>query len=141
MNRTKRVEIIKGITHVLSYLHYDCSRPIVHRDISNNNVLLNSSFKTFVTDFGAVHAVEMNWMKRVEIIKGIAHALSYLHYDCSCPIVHSDISSNNILLNSSFKAFVIDFRTAKMLNLDSSNQTIIVGICGYIAVGDFLYFI
>ncbi|TYI63462.1 hypothetical protein E1A91_D09G019800v1 [Gossypium mustelinum] len=80
-----------------------------------------------------VEAVEMDWTKRVEIIKGIAHALSYLHYDCSPPIVHRDISSNNVLLNSSFEAFVADFGTAKMLDLESSNQTMIVGTCGYVA--------
>ncbi|KAH1032899.1 hypothetical protein J1N35_045073 [Gossypium stocksii] len=141
MNRTKRVEIIKGIAHALSYLHYNCSRPIVHRDTSSNNVLLNSSFKTFVPNFGTVQAVEMNRMKRVEIVKGIAHDLSYLHYDCSRPIVQRDISSNNVLLNSSFKAFVTNFGIAKMLNLGSSNQTITVGTCGYIALGDFLCFI
>ncbi|TYG52379.1 hypothetical protein ES288_D09G023300v1 [Gossypium darwinii] len=80
-----------------------------------------------------VNAVEMDWTKRVEIIKGIAHALSYLHHDCCPPIVHRDISSNNVLLNSSFEAFVADFGTARMLDLDSSYQTIIVGTCGYVA--------
>nr|KJB33586.1 hypothetical protein B456_006G020100 [Gossypium raimondii] len=80
-----------------------------------------------------VNAVEMDWTRRVEIIKGIAHALSYLHHDCCPPIVHRDISSNNVLLNSSFEAFVADFGTARMLDLDSSNQTIIVGTCGYVA--------
>ncbi|XP_040956088.1 MDIS1-interacting receptor like kinase 2-like [Gossypium hirsutum] len=48
------------------------------------------------------------------------------------PIVHRDISSNNVLLNSSFEAFVANFGTAKMLDLESSNQTI-VGTCGYVA--------
>ncbi|KAH1092139.1 hypothetical protein J1N35_019396 [Gossypium stocksii] len=80
-----------------------------------------------------VDAAEMDWMKRVEIIKGIAHALSYLHHDCYPPIVHRDISSNNVLLNSSFEAFVADFGTARMLELDSSNQTILVGTYGYVA--------
>ncbi|TYH01017.1 hypothetical protein ES288_A09G023500v1, partial [Gossypium darwinii] len=80
-----------------------------------------------------VDAAEMDWTKRVEIIKGIAHALSYLHHDCYPPIVHRDISSNNVLLNSSSEAFVADFGTARMLELDSSNQTILVGTCGYVA--------
>ncbi|XP_076899026.1 MDIS1-interacting receptor like kinase 2-like [Bidens hawaiensis] len=44
-------------------------------------------------------AVEVDWMKRVNIIKGVAHALAYMHHDCSPPIVHRDISSKNILLN------------------------------------------
>ncbi|KAK8278145.1 hypothetical protein V6Z11_D09G021300 [Gossypium hirsutum] len=81
-----------------------------------------------------VEAVEMDWTKRVEIIKGIVHALSYLHYDCSPPIVRRDISSNNVLLNSSFEAFVADFGTAKTMDLESSNQTIIVGTCGYVSL-------
>ncbi|KAK8548568.1 hypothetical protein V6N12_061480 [Hibiscus sabdariffa] len=80
-----------------------------------------------------VEALEMDWMKRIEIIKGMAHALSYLHYGCSPPIVHRDISSNNVLLNSSFEAFVADFGTARILDLDSSNHTILVGTRGYIA--------
>ncbi|KAK8548569.1 hypothetical protein V6N12_061481 [Hibiscus sabdariffa] len=80
-----------------------------------------------------VEAIEMDWTKRIEIIKGMAHALCYLHHDCSPPVVHRDISSNNVLLNSSFEAFVADFGTARMLDLDSSNHTILVGTHGYIA--------
>ncbi|KAK8571840.1 hypothetical protein V6N12_027910 [Hibiscus sabdariffa] len=80
-----------------------------------------------------VEAMEMDWTKRIEIIKGMAHALCYLHHDCSPPIVHRDISSNNVLLNSSFEAFLADFGTARMLDLDSSNYTILVGTHGYIA--------
>ncbi|XP_022774484.1 LOW QUALITY PROTEIN: probable leucine-rich repeat receptor-like protein kinase At1g35710 [Durio zibethinus] len=78
-------------------------------------------------------AVELNWIKRVEIIKSVAHALSYLHHDCTPPIVHRDISSNNILLNSNLEAFVADFGTARMLHLDSSNLTVLAGSYGYVA--------
>ncbi|XP_022774036.1 MDIS1-interacting receptor like kinase 2-like [Durio zibethinus] len=78
-------------------------------------------------------AVELNWVKRVEIIKSVAHALSYLHHDCFPPIVHRDISSNNIILNSSLEAFVADFGTARMLHLDSSNLTVLAGTIGYLA--------
>ncbi|KAK8548549.1 hypothetical protein V6N12_061461 [Hibiscus sabdariffa] len=63
----------------------------------------------------------------------MAHALCYLHHDSTPPIVHQDISSNNVLLNSSFVACVADFGTARMLDMDSSNHTLLVGTCGYIA--------
>ena len=69
-----------------------------------------------------VEAVELNWIKRVNIIKDIAHAISYMHHECTPIIVHRDISSNNILLNSKLEAFISDFGTAKLLDLDSSNQ-------------------
>ncbi|KAL5738987.1 hypothetical protein ACOSQ2_028167 [Xanthoceras sorbifolium] len=78
-------------------------------------------------------AIELNWTKRVNIIKGITHALSYLHHNCMLSIVHRDISSNNILLNSKAEAFLADFGTARFLNSDSSNRTILAGTYGYIA--------
>ncbi|XP_074343113.1 MDIS1-interacting receptor like kinase 2-like [Apium graveolens] len=79
------------------------------------------------------HAMELDWSKRVEIVKGIAHALSYMHNDCNPPIVHRDISSNNILLNSKMEAFVADFGASRFLDPDSSNQTMVAGTYGYIA--------
>ncbi|KAH9704165.1 protein kinase domain-containing protein [Citrus sinensis] len=78
-------------------------------------------------------AVGLDWTKRVNIVKGMAHALSYLHHHCTPPIVHRDISSNNILLNSEFEAFVADFGIARLLNFDSSNRTLLAGTYGYIA--------
>ncbi|KAF5475937.1 hypothetical protein F2P56_007691, partial [Juglans regia] len=78
-------------------------------------------------------AMKLDWSKRVNIIKGIAHALSYMHHECIPAIVHRDISSNNILLNSKFQGFISDFGTAKLLDLDPSNQTLVAGTYGYIA--------
>ncbi|GJV83551.1 MDIS1-interacting receptor like kinase 2-like protein [Tanacetum coccineum] len=78
-------------------------------------------------------AVKMDWMKWVNIIKDVAHALAYMHHDCNPPIVHRDISSNNILLNSKMEGFVSDFGAARLLDPDSSNQTVIAGTLGYIA--------
>ncbi|XP_035544662.1 MDIS1-interacting receptor like kinase 2-like [Juglans regia] len=78
-------------------------------------------------------AMELDWSKRVNIIKGTAHALSYMHHECIPAIVHRDISSNNILLNSEFRGFISDFGTAKLLDPDSSNQTLVAGTYGYIA--------
>ncbi|XP_017983263.1 PREDICTED: MDIS1-interacting receptor like kinase 2 [Theobroma cacao] len=80
-----------------------------------------------------VQAVELDWAKRVNIIKSTAYALSYLHFACTPIIVHRDISSNNILLNSDLEAFVSDFGTARIIDPDSSNQTRLVGTYGYVA--------
>ncbi|KAF8399436.1 hypothetical protein HHK36_015301 [Tetracentron sinense] len=80
-----------------------------------------------------IEAVELDWIKRVNIIKAVAHALCYMHHDCTPPIIHRDISSNNVLLDSELKACVSDFGTARLLDPDSSNRTILVGTYGYIA--------
>ncbi|KAL7262633.1 hypothetical protein ACSBR1_000902 [Camellia fascicularis] len=47
--------------------------------------------------------------------------VSYMHHDCTPPIVHRDISNNNVLINEEYEAHVSDFGTAKLLKLDSSN--------------------
>ncbi|WJX18921.1 non-specific serine/threonine protein kinase [Trifolium repens] len=70
---------------------------------------------------------------RVNVIKDIANALCYMHYDCSPVIVHRDISSKNVVLDLEYVAHVSDFGTAKFLNPDSSNWTNFVGTFGYTA--------
>nr|AAL31656.1 Putative protein kinase [Oryza sativa]AAM08710.1 Putative protein kinase [Oryza sativa Japonica Group]AAP51899.1 Leucine Rich Repeat family protein [Oryza sativa Japonica Group] len=78
-------------------------------------------------------AKELDWSKRVTLVKDVAQALSYLHHDCSPPIIHRDITSNNILLDTAFKAYVSDFGTARILKPDSSNWSALAGTYGYIA--------
>ncbi|BAT83415.1 hypothetical protein VIGAN_04055700 [Vigna angularis var. angularis] len=85
------------------------------------------------TLFDDMEAINLDWRKRVNIVKGTAHALSYLHHDCAPPIVHRDISASNVLLNSKWEPTVSDFGTARFLNLNSSNRTIVAGTIGYIA--------
>ncbi|KAJ6995164.1 MDIS1-interacting receptor like kinase 2-like [Populus alba x Populus x berolinensis] len=78
-------------------------------------------------------AAKMDWDKRINLIKGVANALSYMHHDCSPPIIHRDISSNNVLLDSEYEARVSDFGTARLLMPDSSNWTSFAGTFGYTA--------
>ncbi|XLT83976.1 hypothetical protein HN873_005729, partial [Arachis hypogaea] len=80
-----------------------------------------------------IEAQELKWSKRVNIIKGTAYALAHMHHHCPSPIVHRDVSSNNVLLNSELEACVSDFGTARLLDPDSSNQTLLVGTYGYVA--------
>ncbi|XP_061993692.1 MDIS1-interacting receptor like kinase 2-like [Rosa rugosa] len=78
-------------------------------------------------------AKELDWSKRVNIIKGVARGLSYMHSDVSPPIVHRDITSKNILLDAEYEACISDFGTAKLLELGASNWTAVVGTFGYVA--------
>ena len=79
---------------------------------------------------------DLGWDKRVRIVQGLAHALAYLHEDCSPPIVHRDVSLNNILLEWDFEPRLSDFGTARLLNPDSSNWTAVAGSYGYMAPGN-----
>ncbi|KAG5224793.1 LRR receptor serine/threonine-protein [Salix suchowensis] len=78
-------------------------------------------------------AKELDWSKRINIVKGIVNALCYMHHDCKPPIIHRDISSSNILLDQKYEARVSDFGTARLVKLDSSNWTELAGTYGYIA--------
>ncbi|CAJ2674006.1 unnamed protein product [Trifolium pratense] len=80
-------------------------------------------------------ATAFDWNMRVNAIKDVANALCYMHHDCSPPIVHRDISSKNVVLDSEYVAHVSDFGTAKFLNPESSNWTSFVGTFGYAAPG------
>ncbi|XP_030957253.1 MDIS1-interacting receptor like kinase 2-like [Quercus lobata] len=77
--------------------------------------------------------VNFEWVKRVNVVKGVVDALSYMHHDCSPSIVHRDISSKNIMLDLEYEAHISDFGTAKFLNPDSLNRTSFVGTFGYTA--------
>ncbi|PON61561.1 Tyrosine-protein kinase [Parasponia andersonii] len=78
-------------------------------------------------------ARELDWSKRVNVIRGVADGLSYMHSESSPPIVHRDISTKNILLGSDYEACISDFGTARLLEQDSSNWTVLAGTFGYVA--------
>lgn len=79
----------------------------------------------------------LSWNLRYKIAMDSAKGLCYLHHDCSPLIVHRDVKSNNILLNSSFEAHVADFGLAKFLVDGAASQCMsaIAGSYGYIAPG------
>uniref|UniRef100_F6HZP4 non-specific serine/threonine protein kinase n=2 Tax=Vitis vinifera TaxID=29760 RepID=F6HZP4_VITVI len=83
--------------------------------------------------YGEEGKVELGWATRFSILQGVAHALAYLHHDCSPPIVHHDVTLNNILLESDFVPRLSDFDTARLWDLNSSNWSTVAGSYGYIA--------
>ncbi|KAF7850723.1 hypothetical protein BT93_L5072 [Corymbia citriodora subsp. variegata] len=70
---------------------------------------------------------------RINVVRGVADALSYMHHGCSPPLIHRDLTSNNVLLDRDYEAHISDFGTARLLRPDSSNWTAIAGTIGYIA--------
>ncbi|XP_039170141.1 MDIS1-interacting receptor like kinase 2-like [Eucalyptus grandis] len=74
-----------------------------------------------------------DWNRRVNVVKGVAYALSYMHHECSPPIIHRDVSSKNILLDEEYEAHVSDFGSAKVLKPYSSNWTSFASTFGYAA--------
>lgn len=77
----------------------------------------------------------LKWDTRLKIAIEAAKGLCYLHHDCSPLILHRDVKSNNILLNSDFEAHVADFGLAKFLQDTGTSECMsaIAGSYGYIA--------
>lgn len=70
---------------------------------------------------------------------GLAQGVEYLHHDCVPKIMHRDIKTSNVLLDSNMEAHLGDFGLAKQIhcNYDSINEIEssiwFAGSYGYIA--------
>ena len=65
-----KVYVLRQVAQALSYLH-NLSPPLVHHDLSPNNVLLNKiSLGAKVTDFGITRALDPSKMSRKSSVKG-----------------------------------------------------------------------
>ncbi|KAF7849226.1 hypothetical protein BT93_L1061 [Corymbia citriodora subsp. variegata] len=74
------------------------------------------------------------WEKRYKIAQGIASALLYLHEEWEQCVVHRDIKSSNIMLDSDFNAKIGDFGLAKLVDHAKGLQTtVLAGTMGYMA--------
>ncbi|KAM7275466.1 hypothetical protein ACFE04_017332 [Oxalis oulophora] len=60
-----RFQVAVGIAEGLQYLHHDCHRRIIHRDITASNILLTENYDAQITDFGLAKWLPENWTNHV----------------------------------------------------------------------------
>lgn len=74
----------------------------------------------------------LTWIKRLRIAEDSAKGIEYLHTGCSPTIIHRDLKSSNILLDSHMRAKVADFGLSKPQVDGSHVSSIVRGIIGYL---------
>ncbi|XP_010241481.1 PREDICTED: leucine-rich repeat receptor protein kinase MSP1-like isoform X1 [Nelumbo nucifera] len=79
-------------------------------------------------------AVEaLDWPARFKICLGSARGIAFLHHGFVPHIIHRDIKSSNILLDSRFEPRVSDFGLARIISACESHvSTVLAGTFGYI---------
>ncbi|KAM1169030.1 hypothetical protein PS2_030607 [Malus domestica] len=74
------------------------------------------------------------WEARYRIAQGLASGLFYLHEEWEQCVLHRDIKSSNIMLDSNFNAKLGDFGLARLVDHGKQSQTtILAGTMGYMA--------
>jgi hypothetical protein len=76
----------------------------------------------------------LNWQQRRQVLADVAEGLNYLHHGWDQVVVHRDIKSSNILLDSDMRGRLGDFGLAKLYSHNEvPNTTRVVGTLGYLA--------
>ncbi|XP_022718013.1 G-type lectin S-receptor-like serine/threonine-protein kinase At4g27290 isoform X2 [Durio zibethinus] len=93
----------------------------------------NRSLNSFI--FDSTRHKLLNWPKRFHIINGVARGLVYLHQDSRLRIIHRDLKTSNVLLDSEMNPKISDFGLAKTFGGDQAEGSTnrVVGTYGYMA--------
>lgn len=76
----------------------------------------------------------LGWAARYKISVGLASALLYLHEEWEQCVVHRDIKSSNVMLDSGFNVKLGDFGLARLMDHELGPQTTgLAGTFGYLA--------
>ena len=93
----RKTFIISFRLHVISSIKLCISISYIHFYVTNSN-----------------RSKILYWKKRLNIIKGIAQGLIYLHKYARLSVIHRDLKASNILLDENMNPKIFDFGMARI---------------------------
>ncbi|KAD7478055.1 hypothetical protein R6Q59_026438 [Mikania micrantha] len=81
------------------------------------------SKQTEVAEALVAPAPPLSWERRMKIVKGLAAALFYLHEQLEAQIIHRDVKTSNVMLDSNFNARLGDFGLARWMEHELGYDT------------------
>uniref|UniRef100_N1R326 non-specific serine/threonine protein kinase n=1 Tax=Aegilops tauschii TaxID=37682 RepID=N1R326_AEGTA len=125
---TREVKVMSRVTHInlvklVSYCQEEDEWILVYE------YMPNKSLSPYIFGENSSPRPSLTWFQRLEIIRGIAIGVEYLH---NKEVIHRDLKLPNILLDHELKPKIADFGTAKLFIDDQTNPTL-VQTPGYIA--------
>ncbi|XVE55187.1 hypothetical protein DITRI_Ditri03aG0139400 [Diplodiscus trichospermus] len=94
-----RLKVVLGVASALTFLHEECERQIIHRDVKTCNIMLDDEFNAKLGDFGLAEVYEHSCASREATIP--AGTIGYLapeYVYCGVPTVKTDVYSFGVVV-------------------------------------------